>query len=52
VLVRSVVQGVIGKPTFDGDAVLHHCALLRHCVLLRRRSSGPPPMSSRSAEAH
>src|SRR4029077_6616555 len=31
-------------PPFYGDAILH-------CVLLRRRSPGPPPMSSGSAEA-
>src|SRR4029077_16795054 len=39
-------------PAFDGDAILHHYALLRHCVLLRRHSSVPPPMSSKTAEAH
>src|SRR5271156_711221 len=36
--------------SFDGDVILHHCALLRHCLLLRRRVSGPPPPSSESAE--
>src|SRR6266852_8037542 len=33
-------------PAFDGDAIFHWV------LLKRRHSSGPPPMSSGSAEAH
>src|SRR5713101_3097906 len=39
------IGGKRAVPAFDGDTIFH-------CVLLRGRLSGPPPMSSGSAEAH